>query len=425
MQKREYFLKALQAGAYRYKAWILDAFSITDLKDQKESNIPYLLHSDDQDVYYFMEGDIKETLEGTVLNEPAFTFHEKLELHKGDLPNVNKTIHTTYGNALFNAIAIVYPFGDKIPYMEGSVEVKDVEKIIMAKLTDHPTKPDDITVAEYLKFGEATNSLVGLAQLCVPSATPKTMTSDPRMAELKAKLLDENKDHLDDPVVIAKIEKALVDMDKAWIKGDPAEGFYTKDKYYAIIRKQLFGMYGAEDPFGTGITVNLVEKSLNDGWDINNLPMLISTLREGSFMRGHQTELGGAIAKEINRYCTNSSVTEEDCGATIGLPTKITKENKKNYLNNYIFVNGKEILTDESNIDSLVGKTVDVRSPIYCRTKGIDYCKHCSGKEISETPNAIGSYIADIGQTFMLASMKAMHGQKLSINPWKYEDSLL
>lgn len=422
MQKREYFLAALHAGAYKHKDWILNAFSITDATQSHHSDIPYLLYRDDKGNYVFKHQGKEEILEGTNLNDPPFSFHEKVELKKGDLPNVGKPIHTTYGNMLFNAIAVIYPFGDKVPYMEGRVSVKEIEKIIMAKLTDHPTKPDDITVAEYLKFGEAMYSLVGLTQLCVPSATPKTMTADPKMAELKAKLLAENKGHLDDPVVIAKIEKALVDMDKAWIKGDPAEGFYVKDKSYSIIRKQLFGMYGAEDPFGTGVTVNLVEKSLNDGWDINNLPMLISTLREGSFMRGHQTELGGAIAKEINRYCTNSSISEEDCGAKIGLPTLITKENKKDYLNNYIFVNGKEILTDESNINSLVGKTVDVRSPIYCQTKGIDYCRHCSGKEISETPNAIGSYIADIGQAFLLTSMKAMHGRVLATNPWSLDE---
>lgn len=419
MNKRDYFVKALEAQCYLHKEWILEAFSIVEMPKDRVVEYAYPLIRDEKGRYAFIdEKGAAELIEGAAEDAPLFSFHENLVLHSGELPNLNKNVETTYGSALFNAIALVYPFGSKIPYIEGSVSAKPIEALVMSKMTDTPTKPDDITVSEYLRFGEAMYSLVGLTQLCVPSATAKTMTSDPRMAELRAKLLEENKDHLNDPVVIAKIEAALVAMDREWMKGDPGEGFYIKDKSYTNVRKQLFGIYGAEDPFGDGTSVTLIEKSLNDGWDINKLPEMASSLREGSYNRGHQTELGGAIAKEINRYCTNSSISEKDCGSKIGLPTLITNKNKKNYLGNYIFVEGKEILTTHENIDEFVGKEVDVRSPVYCRTPGIDYCEHCCGVSISQTPKAIGSYVADIGQNFMLVFMKSMHQNLLSIASW-------
>lgn len=426
MHKRDYFVLAMAKGFYLYKDWILDAFSIVaeDHDGKENPDINFVVKGEPQirrlpSGFYMADIDGQwEQLEGTTRGQPAFSFTELVDLKKGEVANLEHDAKTTYGNALMNAIVLVYPFGNKIPYINKRVAVKDLEPY-MLKMTDKPVSPNDITVDEYLKFGQAMYSLAGITQLCVPSATAKTMTPDPRVNQVRAELLEKYKDQLHDPVIIAKIDKVLVDMDRAWLKGDPGEGFYIKDKSYNVVRKRLYGMYGAEDAFGDGTHVTLIEKSLNDGWDISKLPVMASSLREGSFNRGHQTELGGAIAKEMNRYCTNSTISEEDCGTKLGLPVLMDPSAKKRYLNNYAFVDGKEVLFTEENIDSYMGKMVEVRSPVYCKTGGIDYCVHCMGPLLAESPNSLGVQVADIGQNFMLTSMAMMHGTQLATASWK------
>jgi hypothetical protein len=428
MNKRDYFILAMAAGCYKHKAWILEAFSVvvpTAAQDNAERH-PLQLRVMDNKVRVFRhaDGHWGEPVDGPI-DEPMFSFHESVKLSKGDLANLDRDVTTTYGNALFNAVALVYPFGSKVSYLEGRIKADQVEAIVQSRMVDNPTSPNDITVDEYLKFGQAMFSLVGLTQLCVPSATPKTMTPDPRMNEIRAKLLDDNKGHLNDPVVIAKIDAALVEADRKWLKGDLGEGFYIKDKSYTMVRKKLYGMLGGEDAFGDGTAVTLLEKSLNDGWDIYQLPTMISSLREASFNRGQQTELAGSVAKEINRYCTNFSIREDDCGTHLGLLTKLDEFNYKGYIGKYAFADGKEFIATEGMLKNGIGTVFEFRSPIYCKTSGIDFCKHCCGANLAQTPNAIGSYISDIGSNFLQDFLASANGRTLASAKWDLQASIM
>ena len=45
----------------------------------------------------------------------------------------------------------------------------------------------------------------------------RSLITDPAIAKRKAELLKQYQDHLKDPLILAKIEKELIDMDKAWL----------------------------------------------------------------------------------------------------------------------------------------------------------------------------------------------------------------
>lgn len=431
MLKSDYFRASLDNACYLHKDWCLEAFSVVaDLSEGRKVDHPLALYRDDKDgrLYcYNGSGSERLYIDDYVVGHPLFEFLEGIELTNRELKNITGKVYTSYGNAVVNAILLVYPFGSKIPYMQSLLKVSKLEAEVQKRMSDSPDESKgEITVDEYLKFAQAAVALVGFTQLCVPSATAKTMTADPRMAEIRDRLVAEGAalGKLNDPVYIAKIDKALEEVDREWMKGDPGEGFYLKDKMFTIVRKRLYGMLGAEDPFGDGTHVQLMEQSLNDGWDISKSPVMFSNLREGSFNRGHQTELGGAVTKEINRYVT-SSISEEDCGTKLGLPAFIKESNKRNYLNNYAFVDGKEVLLSEENIGSVVGKVIDVRSPIYCKTLGQDYCVHCCGKDLALAPQALGSFVSDIGSHFMSIFMASMHGTQLALATWDHEEHIV
>ncbi len=432
MHKRDYFIQAMQAGAYRHKAWILSAFSITRPRPAEESaehEFNYQLHRDEKGRYYFYQGveDVMVYLEGTFPNEPAFSFKDQVVLGVGDVPNLKRNITSTYGNLLFNYVALVYPFGDKIEYMEGAITVPRVEKIIEARLQDMPKneadrKPDVLYVDEYKKFNEAMFSLAGLTQLCVPSATAKTMTTDPRIAVRRDELLAQYKDRLHDPVIQAKIDAELIAMDRAWLKGDLGEGFYIKDKSFDVVRKKTHLLQGAEQGFD--VQGEVIPTSLNDGWDIKYLSAMGNSLREGSYNRGALTALGGEATKFNYRIFQNTVISEEDCGSNLGMVVHMTPAVAPRFVaSSYITPKGPVEITEDM-VASLVGQTLMMRSPLYCKTKGANFCAVCMGRKIATTPNAISTYAADIGSTFMGIMLKSMHGKSLSVAKYSLQDHL-
>lgn len=432
MFKRDYFLLSLKNGSYYYKRWVFEAFSITRPGPAHEYKMGLHVH-DDGRYFFYEDPDKKENkifLDDAMPGEPVFSPLEKLILKAGDLENVFETVITTYGNALVNQMILVYPFGAKIPYISGPMKIGSIEKIILDRWDDKapqsrdreslPTAP--IRTSEYKRFNEAVGQLPGFSQLCVPSATRKTMTADPAMIKRRDELLLANKDRLHDPVVLASILDELTKMDRAWMKGDPGERFYIKDKSYDVVRLKVFIMQGISTGFGEA--ADLIPTSLDEGWDISKLPAMINQLRDGSYSRGAQTALGGVVAKDNNRIFQNSTVSEDDCGSKRGLPTWMSSEKAPHYIGNYMLHDGELVLLDEENVKQFFGKIIEVRSPIYCLTEGANFCAKCMGERIASTPQALSTYASDVGSLFLSLFMAAMHGKSLKTTEMDLDTAL-
>lgn len=437
MHKRDFFLAALKAGSFRYKRWVLEAFSVTRAeRTLRYVQFPYALTRNTvgegpaNGRYSFIDPETGaiDFLDDTVPHEPAFSFRDEILLNPGDLENVRKSVVTTYGNVLFNQMVLVWPFGNKIEYMEGAITVPRVEKIIEARLTDDPPEgtaedPDAIYVHEYKRYNDAIFNLAGYTQLCVPSASPKTMTSDPAIAVRRDELLREYADRLQDPVVQAKIDAELIAMDRAWMKGDDGEGFYIKAKSYDVVRKKTFLLQGAAQGFD--VAGDVIPTSLNEGWKIENLPAMGNSLREGSYSRGALTALGGEATKFNYRIFQNTGITEDDCGSKMGLRVSLHEGNIKNYISSSILTDDLGLIElTEENLSTFKGKTVSMRSPIYCRAPGANFCAVCMGRKIASTPHAIPTYAADIGSTFMSIMLKLMHGKSLSVEKMDFKTAI-
>lgn len=168
-----------------------------------------------------------------------------------------KEIETSYGNVLANWLLCVHPFGDRIDYIEGRFGVKDVEKHIESLMDDFPDNgqgrdPSKIYVDEYFKYRQAASLIDGLTQLCVPSATAKSMTRHPDTVKVREELLEKYKDRLHDPATIAKIDAALGELDREWLAGDKSMDFYIKAKSLDVVRKKAHLMMGYESSFSAG-----------------------------------------------------------------------------------------------------------------------------------------------------------------------------
>jgi hypothetical protein len=431
MFKREYFLNSLKLGLHLHKRWILEAFSITRPSDPHDYPLGLIILPDGR--YAATDPNTElgyHVIEDAMPDEPLFKPLEKIILQPGDIPNVRETVVTCYGNALVNQMVLVYAFGNKVDYIAKQVKIGAVEKEIQDRWNDVVSEDDDklppnrqpLRTMEYHRFNEAVGQLPGLTQLCVPSATRKTMTADPAMIKRRDELLAQHKDRLHDPVVIAEILDELTKMDRAWMKGDPGERFYIKDKSYDVIRLKVFIMQGISTGFGEA--GDLITTSLDEAWDITKLPAMVNQLRAGSYSRGAQTALAGEETKFNNRIFQNSAVVEKDCGTKRGLKILMSAHKAPYFQGNYLIVKGEAIALTEENLNEFHGKYVEVRSPMYCLTSGANFCETCMGDRIATTPDALGAYASDIGNIFLSLFMAAMHGKSLKTEELDYENWL-
>ena len=423
MNRFEYFLKAANYHgvnrAYTKKHWVISLLAVTFETESVYMENPYpyrLLRKEDG--FYFIDleknGEHTKLTDNRPLDKPLFTPNSAFKLKAGDLKNLHRDIDSTFGDVLFNLIVLIYAFGDKIDFVAGKVDARKLEDQIEKRLVDNPTGEEldvdtkSIYVREYLNFGKAMMQLQGYNYLMVPSASPKSLTTDPRIPELREKLLNDNKDRLHDPAVIAGIEKELVAMDRLWVDDD-GKDFYIENKSYDNARKKMLLIHGLERPFTDTDEAVLISKPLSDGMDIKNMQAYANSIREGSFNRGNETMLGGVEAKRAFRNYQNSFITKDDCGTRLGLVTKITSSNAKLHIGVSRQTSmGPELITEE-NCQALVGTVQVIRSPMLCNNSHTDYCAVCMGSKMSENPDALGAAAAGVGSDFLSAFMKKMH----------------
>lgn len=432
MNKVDYFNRCMQQKFYEITAWNIAILTVCNL-DGENGDRAAGLFRDDQG-YYFYDGpeDLLVRIDDADPNQPLFAARETITLKAGVLPNLDEDVETLVGQALVNGMLLVYPFGNKIPYMNGEITADRIESILEKRCVDDlddeeemfaqtgPNAP--IFIYELMKFHEAAAALDAYSQVVVPSATPKMLQAPPGTKEKRQELLDKYRDQLDDPVIQAKITEELIKLDKDWLADDDAMDFYIKGKFFDVIRKKRFLLHGSESGFG--VEGKLIEGSLEEGWQIEHLPSMSNGLRSGSHSRGAQTALGGEATKFNYRMYQNSKIVEDDCGSDMGLAYRVTAKTAKNLIGSY-YLDGKNLVSiTEQNHATLIDKVVRLRSPIYCRTEGHNFCKICMGDRVSQTPDALATYAADVSSAFMGAAMKAMHGKALKTARYNIEERL-
>ena len=75
---------------------------------------------------------------------------------------------------------------------------------------------------------------------------------------------------------------------------------------------------------------------------------------------------------------------------------------------------GVEEITDPKAIE---GKTIEIRSPLYCKLGGKNLCKVCCGKKLEGYESGVSLLVTDISGTILKSSLKLMHNtQKKAVD---------
>ncbi len=154
-----------------------------------------------------------------------------------------------------------------------------------------------------------------------------------------------------------------------------------------------------------GIPTNIYGKAFKE--NIKN-SLLDGLTEEEFFMGGDSARLalaqrqeaipkGGELQRKFY-YATGFlrlSRDEEDCGSTKGLNIKIENAKHLRSLYSRYYMDGSEIDTEDK---SLIGTTVTLRTPIFCKTKDYKICTKCFGHKKPQSTSlgsSIGAYISE------------------------------
>lgn len=423
IDKRDFIVDALNDEVIYNKWWLFALLSVV-LTDPPETEFSIKYTNDG--CYGYRNGEWHK-FKDIKPNEPLVYPLEELKLKEFEFTNQPKAITTTYGNALFNARAIQYAFGDRIGFQTGHINIKKLESDIGKKTVDgHQGKdevPNDTITIKMLMmdFGTAVADLNDIMDVIVVASTPKSLVTDPNMSKIRDKLIEENKNRLHDTAIIAQIDDKLKEVDAEWLKNDPAAKF-SESKKAQNARKRMFSMFGAETGFDETGRATLVKNSLAEGWDVKSLPPMYNSLRAGSFFRGYETALGGESVKFFLSVFQNTAISMKDCGTPFTTTHYVDSTLSDSIVGMYELVGPKkfEPITKE-RADELVGKEVTRRSPRFCKASSTDYCDMCMGTINAQSPYGLGSRASEIGSLFMGIMMSAAHAKALQVAKLRYD----
>lgn len=413
----EFSKEARGCTNFEYYQYVIDhyfqhpVFELIDLYDEHgKSYIADLTASLD----LFREGKITLCILSDDTSSRLMSEIDTLDVNSDDIINVKGKITTTVGRIIVNQLCFVDPFGDVFPFLNQSLNLEDdVLKPINAALIKKK-----ITVPAFRKSMDGVFYLGHFTELCTPCLDEHALTTDPAIKKRKAELLKQYEGQLNDPVIIAKIEDELIAMDKEYMKGDNSLRFYKPlgGATFDLWRKKLYIAVGGIEAFSKDSSkYDFLRNSLEEGVRIEDLSIYGNESRKGSYQRGHETQKGGYLTKEVIRAFHDSAITREDCGTKKGVKIDFNVVDPKKFIGRYILLQNKWVEITNENVDSIPKKTYTMRSPMYCQCKE-GYCYKCVGKFFEGLDvRQISMSIVDISNTFMSAAMKNMHGSKLAI----------
>lgn len=426
ISKYDYFIRSIKNGNHLYRQWILAAFSVAFIKKSVTPQENDLVQDEESGTVQVYVDGAWITLEGVKYLEIPYVYHEIVPVLKaGDIDNaLDDIIDTTWGEMLFNQRVLVYAAGTYIPYMQSPISVSAIGNIFAKEMLDDPIDNNFIEgklyVRDLLRLGQALSDL-GNYELFVPSVDKVALSAPANNDKLKEELFERYKDQLDDPIIQTKIQDELIANYKEHLKGSPAEGFIYKNKSIGTALKRMFLLHGVEAGFGGVQKPVLIKKSLDDGIDTAEFPMMVNGLRNGAYSRGALTQLAGAGVNLLNRMFQNILIdidTVNDgvkgfCGTKDTQSTVI--QDNKDMVGRYQQIDGKPVVITADDIKKV--RPVALYTSLWCKSAGNDVCSICIGQNLSQYPKSMGTVLTKIPSTMMDKMMGSAHAKDQVVVP--------
>lgn len=409
MTREEYIKYSMDNGNMLKINWYYTFFTL--LEDTENEYFVY------KDKRFYVKVDKGEEELVDFIGYPVYTFKFPVKLSRGDMKNLRTNVDTTVGRIVANKTLLEYNFGDKLEYINKKFSISDIEKELAKRLKDK-----SISTHEYLRFTDATIFLTGLTSITNVSATFKNILPPPNIDKIKKDLIDQyNKKYgpkwVNDRLRVVEYVEELKKVDAEWLKDDPTNNRLIGKKIKDNARVKSYLTFGPEVGFTKdGSEMTFVQNSLSDQYpkDKKQITAIYNSIRSGSYDRGQETQKGGVAAKDILRALSNYVIAGEDCGSKIGKTVLVTESNIESLKNRYMIQGGKTVLIEDPK--KYLGKTIELRSPMYCKNKESTYCKKCVGALMSDFKSAISLIGTDVSNILLTISMKSMHSNVVTLH---------
>lgn len=358
-------------------------------------------------------------------HKPRFNPNDYFTLYKKDWNNLESDrIETTIGRYVFN-IFIIKPFLEKhIPYVNETLDgdgFKKLEDRITALLLD-----DIITTKQ---FADYLNRVEWLGFSFTPILCPSTNVTFTKplasVTKRKKELLEQYKDELkgeNAANIAGKIEKELLNMAKEELKDNAGMELYKSNagSKFGNHYKNFAVMKGASKSLSKN-KFEVIESNYLEGIKSKDIPTVGDNLVVAAYSRTVDTQMGGYLVKQASAAYQTIVLDKpgSDCGTNLTLKIKLEKSNQDLFMYRYIVVGNKLLLLTPSNIGNYLGKTVRMRSPMFCASKKI--CSKCAGELFYKLDiTNVGLLCSGMNSAILNASMKKFHDQTIKtilVNP--------
>lgn len=365
------------------------------------------------------EGKMTEQITDYKKNQPLFTMEDMIMVDSDWVSTIKTPTEKRLGGLIINRVVLIPIVKNKLPYLDVPITEGKIESMFSDKMVERSESKDpekDILVTDYVDCMDRLWFLTSIANLITMASSYKTISAPPGARELAKQLIEENKDKLNDPVVVANVLDKLTELHNKELEGDPvAKRMF--DKKALTARKKLYLMYGETNDFVTSLQSKPVLSTMYEGIDTSEevFPRYMNDLRYASYSRGHSTQLSGYSYKILQRSLAGLEVTDIPCNTRRGLFRFISKADK--LVGRYVAKDGKWTLVENlADAGTYLGKTINVRSPNYCTTPDVnEICFMCLGEMYKGQKNAMNNLAADFSGEMMTLFLKRMHTSGFSV----------
>ena len=295
--------------------------------------------------------------------------HQTLTLK---LPN-GKAVKTTLGRALFNAVFPDEFLKDRYDwFLDKQIDKKVMNGNIIYGLFQyytHETAGD--VVSKIIEFTSKYTSAYP-ASLLLSEFMNTKMFESIKKKYIEAKTMDEKQKYIDE--IEKKMKTDLTDelpminyIVASGSRGDPSQ-----------LRQMLVTKGIVQDAQGNFLSVN---EGYCEGMAPESVFIDGYGSRKGIMDRSRSTAVTGYLTRKLIYACASVVLDTNlrDCGTKRTVPVKITKANASLLYGRYFYdKNGNKVLLSQSNEEKYYDQDVELRSPIFCKSKKL--CKTCYGE---------------------------------------------
>ena len=348
---------------------------------------------------------------------------------------VTSRMETTVGKFIFNKFLVERCGFEKITgYVNEEMTDGNFSKF-ERKLSDALIE-DKITVDSFVKYINYRDFLgLQLNSVITTSFTPKSISAPKEILKKRDALFTKYDKQLQegDIVTSEKIENELVKDAKEYLKNDPGMDLYNSEARGNFGNYKNMNLYkGATLDPQTG-KFDIVRSSFMDGIRKEDIPSFGNSVVAGAYPKAVGTQESGYLSKQLLAAMQQEVIGDHgtDCGSKLCLTVELTSKNYDDYLYRYIVEGSKYVCLSPENRGNYVGKTVKLRSPMYCKgahgaTGNNCLCNICAGEMnyILNNQN-IGLGTSRVSTALLQLGMKKFHIANLSSVQINVDDMLI